>query len=50
MKMDIPVVVIGLSLMATIVAFLTGVFPYPYGFIILTVALAARVLQLKSRG
>jgi dihydroxy-acid dehydratase len=49
MKMDIPIIIIVLLLLATIIAFLTGVFPYPYGFIILSVALAGRILQLKSR-
>jgi dihydroxy-acid dehydratase len=48
-KIDIPLLIIGLLLAATLVAFFAGIFPYPFGFIILAFALAGRSLQLRSR-
>jgi len=47
--LDIPLLIIGLLLILTLAAFLTGLFPYPFGFIILCFALFGRLLQLKSR-
>jgi dihydroxy-acid dehydratase len=48
-QIDIPLLVIGLLLSATLAAFLAGVFPYPFGFFILCFALLGRILQLQSR-
>ena len=48
-KLDFPLVVIGLLLLATLAAFLTGLFPYPYGFIILSLVLIGRIFQLQDR-
>ena len=48
-KLDIPLVILGILLLATLVAFFSGVLPYPYGFIILSAAMALRALQLRNR-
>ena len=32
-----------IALMATLIAFFTGVFPYPYGWIVITVVLVFRL-------
>jgi len=48
-QIDAPLLIIGLLLAATLVAFFAGVFPYPFGFFILGVALLGRILQLRSR-
>jgi dihydroxy-acid dehydratase len=48
-KFDIPLTIIGLLLLTTLGAFFSGVMPYPYGFIILSVALLGRILQLKGK-
>lgn len=36
-------------LLASLAAFLAGVFPYPFGFIILTVFIVARILYLRDQ-
>jgi len=46
---DIPLLIISVLLAATLVAFFTGLLPYPFGFIILGFALLGRMLQLRSR-
>ena len=48
-QIDIPLLIIGLLLSATLVAFLADIFPYPFGFFILCFALLGRVLQIQSR-
>ena len=48
-QIDFPLLVISILLAATLAAFFSGLFPYPFGFIILGFALIARVLQLRSR-
>ncbi|MGB5278162.1 MAG: hypothetical protein WBO73_18485 [Gammaproteobacteria bacterium] len=48
-QFDIPLLIIGLLLTATLTAFLAGVFPYPFGLFILGFALLGRILQLQSR-
>ena len=48
-QIDIPLLVIGLMLVATLAAFAVGIFPYPFGFFILGAIMLARYLQLKSR-
>jgi hypothetical protein len=47
-KIDIPLLIIGVLLAATLVAFYTGLFPYPFGFFILGFAMLGRILQLIS--
>lgn len=47
--MDLPLVVIGALLLATLTAFLTGVLPYPIGWIILVVAFFGRLLYLLGQ-
>jgi len=45
--MDIYLLTLGALLVAVVGAFLLGVIPYPYGWLILTVLLIARWLQLN---
>jgi hypothetical protein len=47
--MDIPLLVIGVLLVATLAAFFTGLLPYPIGWIILTAAFVGRWLFLRAR-
>lgn len=47
--MDIPLLVIGILLVASLAAFFSGVLPYPIGWIILGVAFIARLLYLRGR-
>jgi dihydroxy-acid dehydratase len=49
-KLDIVLLFIGLLLLATLIAFFIGLFPYPFGIVILSLALAGRILQLRSGG
>ncbi|TVP93173.1 MAG: hypothetical protein EA347_00815 [Thioalkalivibrio sp.] len=49
MHMDIPLLIIGALLIATLAAFFAGVLPYPIGWIILGGAFIARLLYLRSR-
>jgi dihydroxy-acid dehydratase len=42
-KFDWLSVVLIILLIATLIAFFTGVFPYPYGWIVLTVILVFRL-------
>jgi hypothetical protein len=46
---DVPLLIISLLLAATLVAFYSGLFPYPFGVFILAFALLGRILQLKSK-
>jgi len=48
-QIDMPLLIIGLLLSATLVAYLVDIFPYPFGFFILCFALLGRILQLRSR-
>lgn len=48
--MDLPLLIIGLLLAATLAAFLGGAIPYPYGWIVLAALLVARLLSLQRRG
>ena len=45
-RFDIPLIILGVLLLATLAAFFIGALPYPYGFIILSLALVGRILQL----
>ena len=47
--MDIPLLIIGALLVATLTAFFTGILPYPIGWIILGAAFIGRLLFLMSR-
>jgi hypothetical protein len=48
-QIDFVLLGIALALAATLAAFLSGLFPYPFGLFILGAALLGRVLQLRSR-
>lgn len=48
-QIDLLLLAIVLLLMATLTAFFAGLFPYPFGVVILSLALLGRVLQLRSR-
>ena len=48
-QVDLPLLIILLLLTTTLSAFFTGLFPYPFGIIILAIALLGRLLQLQSR-
>jgi dihydroxy-acid dehydratase len=47
--MDLPLVIIGVLLIASLTAFFTGLLPYPVGWIILGAAFVGRWLVLRSR-
>ena len=47
--MDLPLLVIILLLGTTLTAFISGVIPYPIGWIVLSAFLIARLLQLSGR-
>ena len=48
--LDPLLIVIGLLLATTIGAFLAGLFPYPYGVVVLGIFFVARVMHLRSGG
>jgi hypothetical protein len=48
-NIDFPLLITGILLVTTLVAFYTGLFPYPFGFFILGFAMLGRVLQLISK-
>ena len=48
-QIDLLLLVITLLLAATLTAFIYGLFPYPFGLVILCTLLLARVLQLRAR-
>lgn len=48
-RMDIPLLVIGALLIASLTAFFSGVLPYPVGWIILGIAFIARLIYLSGR-
>ncbi len=47
--MDIPLLIIGALLIASLTAFFTGLLPYPIGWIILSAAFIGRLVFLKTR-
>ena len=49
MFLDRTVLILVVLLLATLAAFLAGLFPYPFGFLILTVFIVARVLYLRGQ-
>jgi len=48
-QIDLPLLVIGALLTATLFAFFLGIFPYPFGIIVLTVFGIARVLSIQNK-
>ena len=47
--MDRPLLIILLLLAGTLSAFAAGLFPYPFGVLVLSVLFAARLLVLAAR-
>jgi len=47
-QIDFLLLIISILLAATLVAFYTGLFPYPFGLFILGFILLGRILQLRS--
>jgi len=47
-QIDLPLLIIGILLAATLAAFFAGLFPYPFGIFILGFILLGRILQLRS--
>ena len=43
-KPDLILVLLGILLVATLLAFFAGVFPYPYGWIVISVLLVFRLI------
>jgi dihydroxy-acid dehydratase len=46
---DPPLLLLGALLAATIVAFVAGIFPYPFGWIVLSALLVARLFVVLGR-
>lgn len=46
---DPLVLLIGASLVATVSGFLAGLVPYPFGILMLTILLVARILYLRQK-
>ena len=49
MYLDRILVVLIVLLLATLAAFFSGMLPYPFGFIILSIFIIARILYLRGR-
>jgi hypothetical protein len=49
MKTDWIAVILSILLLATLGAFVTGAFPYPYGWIVLLALLVMRVLSKQKK-
>ena len=47
-RIDIPMLIIAVLLLTTLLAFASGLFPYPFGMFILAFALLGRILQLRN--
>ncbi|WP_018140028.1 hypothetical protein [Thioalkalivibrio sp. ALJ7] len=47
--MDMPLLILGALLVASLTAFFSGVLPYPIGWIILGVAFIGRLLYLTQK-
>jgi dihydroxy-acid dehydratase len=50
MRVDAVLLVLSGLLLASLAAFLLGIIPYPFGLIVLTIFILARVFYLKDRG
>jgi hypothetical protein len=46
--MDRPLIVILLALLITVLLFATGVFPYPFGLVVLTLLAIGRFLHIRG--
>jgi MFS-type transporter involved in bile tolerance (Atg22 family) len=46
---DIILLIIGVLLAVTLIAFFTERIPYPYGFFVLAILLVARILHLRNK-
>ena len=49
-RMDPVLIALSLLLFATLLAFLLGVVPYPFGLFVLAAVITARILYLQGRG
>ncbi|NNJ95393.1 MAG: hypothetical protein HKP57_11650 [Halobacteria archaeon] len=49
MHLDRILVVLIVLLLASVAAFLSGLLPYPLGFIILSIFIVARILHLQGK-
>ena len=47
--MDRPLLYISIALASTLLLFAVGVFPYPFGLIVLTLLALGRFLQIKGQ-
>ena len=45
---DITLIILASLLLLTLLLYLTGAFPYPYGLFILLIFLVARVLHIRA--
>ena len=50
MRPDPVLLILSALLLASLVAFLLDIFPYPFGMIVLTIFIIARVFYLKDSG
>ena len=48
-RIDVPLLIIALLLGITLFLFFYGIFPYPFGFIILSLLFVGRLLMLKDK-
>ena len=49
MSSDFVLLIIGALLFVIIAAFLTGLLPYPFGIIVLSILFVGRILNLKQK-
>ncbi len=47
--MDPPLIFIGILLIGTVIAFISGAIPYPFGIIVLSALLIARLAYLANK-
>ena len=45
---DYPLLILLLLLAGTLIAFFAGLFPYPFGFIVITLAIVYRLTQVNG--
>ena len=48
-KFDLVSVLLAIVLIATLLAFFAGIFPYPYGWIVITLFLVFRLASIRER-
>lgn len=49
MKLDLPLLIIGLLLIASVAAYATGRLSYPVGLLVLSLLFIGRLMQLAQR-